>query len=200
MQAPISSRGENHKMPAITITFEHQQAETPKYTFGDRLAVKDDCAPKDWLTGEVVGMVLETEIFSPCWWYSIKLDAPHGLTEEYLEDDVIRLTEIARLQAEWELLEANPMQESNYSSLPKFEPGMQVKLNAASGFNRFNNLLKDFAFVVSSKYVSNEHWSGWVYKLTSENLTSPIEIGEIWLELSTIHHQCQAIEQPLASE
>ena len=168
-------------MPSITITFEHSQADVPRYTFGHHIAVKDDCAPKDWITGEIVGLILETEVYSPRWWYSIKLEFPHGLTEEYLEEDVIPVTEIAGLQAEWERLEAKPMQESDTSSLPKFQPGMRVRLNAESGFS---NLIKDFAVVVSSKYVRHDCWFGWTYLLTNKDLTKPIEIGEIWLELA----------------
>lgn len=168
-------------MPTITITFDHPQASLPKYKFGDYVAVKDDCPPKTWLTGEVVGLMLETESYSPRWWCSIKLGAPHGLTEEYLEDDLIPATEIAFCQAEWEQLEAKPMQESGTSSLPKFQPGMRVRLSAESGFS---NLLKDFAEVVSSKYVRHDCWCGWTYLLTNKDLTKPIEIGEIWLELA----------------
>lgn len=167
-------------MPTITITFEHQQAETPKYTFGERVVVTDECAPKNWLTGEIVGLTLETEIYSPRWWYSIKLDALQGLTEEYLEDDVIPAIEIAVLQAESERLEANWTQEDDHNPLPKFQPGMQVKFTFESGCN----LPGDFGEVVESKYVSSKGWSGWVYKLTNKNLTEPIEIGEIWLELA----------------
>ena len=184
-------------MPSITITFEHQQAESPKYTFGDRLAITDDCAPKNWLVGEVIGLILEPEIYSPRWWYSIKLDTPHGLTEEYLENDVIPATEIAVLQREWERLEANPMRESNQNQLPKFQPGVRVRLNAESGFN---NLLRDFAVVVSSKYVSNEYWSGWTYKLTNKDLTKPIEIGEVWLELVPSTTYPSVVEQPSVSK
>lgn len=169
-------------MSTITITFDHPQADIPKYKFSDRIAVKDDCSPKTWLTGEVIGMVLEAESYSPRWWYSIKLDAPHGLTEEYLEDDLIAATEIAFFQVEWEQLEASPtVQESDTSSLPKFQAGARVRLNAQSGFS---NLIKDFAVVVSSKYVNSRYWSGWTYRLINENLNSPIEIGEIWLELA----------------
>jgi hypothetical protein len=82
-------------MPIITITFKHQQAKPPKYTFGDRIAVKDNCAPKDWLTGEIVGLTLEQEVFQPCWWYSVKLAFPPGYTEEYQEDELVLATWLA---------------------------------------------------------------------------------------------------------
>jgi len=167
-------------MPTINITFDHPQASVPKYKFSDHLAVKDDNSPREWLVGEVVGLTLETESYLPRWWYSIKLDVPHGLTEEYLEDDVIPATEIGLLQAEWECLEVNWQKEDDYNPLPKFQPGMRVKFNKQSGYN----LLLEFAEVVTSRYVRNHSWSGWVYKLDNKNLTEPIEIGEIWLELA----------------
>ena len=38
------------------------------------------------------------------------------------------------------------------------------------------------AQIIDRRYVSCQTWSGWVYKLNSDNLSEPIEIGEIWLE------------------
>ncbi len=178
-------------MPTITITFEHQQAEVPKYTFGDHLLVIANCAPQDWLIGEVVGMTLETEIYSPRWWYSLKLNSPLGY-EEYAQDELVPTTQIAVLQAEWEQTEANWVQEDDQKLLPKFQPGTRVRLNAESGFN---NLLKDFAVVVSSNYVTGKYWSGWTYKLTNKDLTKPIEIGEVWLELAPSTTHLLAVEQ-----
>lgn len=58
---------------------------------------------------------------------------------------------------------------------------MRVKLNVESGFKSF---VENTVVVVSSKYVRNESWCGWVYLLTTKNLAKPIEIGEIWLELA----------------
>ncbi len=107
----------------------------------------------------------------------MKLDAPCGLTEEYQGDDIVPESEIHRLQLEWK------KDNGNYAITPepspKFEPGMLVKFTIESGCN----LLGDFAEVVSSRYASGDDWSGWVYQLTSEQLTEPIEIGEPWLEL-----------------
>lgn len=157
-------------MPTITITFEHPQASLPKYKFGDRLAVKGDNPATGWLVGEIVGMALETEVFQPRWWYSIKLDFPPGYTEEYQEDELIPATEIPGQQQ---------AQENAPIPLPKFQVGTKVRLAAGSGFSNF---IKDFAIVVSSKYVTSKYWSGWTYRLINENLTSPISIGEIWLE------------------
>lgn len=167
-------------MSFITITFEYPQACVPKYKFGDRIAVKDNCAFKHWLTGEVVGMTLETEIYKPCWSYTIKLDLPVGYTEEHTESELISETE-ANKQAEVAEYKGIVNPRNNHKTKPKFQPGMQVRLNAESGFQ---NLIKGFALVVSSKYICNESWSGWTYKLTTKNLAKPIEIGEIWLELA----------------
>lgn len=169
-------------MPTIIIKFEHQQAETPKYTFGERLVVIDDCAPKDWLIGEVVGLTLETEFYSPRWWYSLKLNSPLGYTEEYQESELVPEAKTPALQAEWERIEANWTQADDQKSLPKFQPGMHVKFNSESGCN----LLGDFGEVIESRYVSNDIWAGWVYKLNNKNLTEPLEIGEAWLELAPI--------------
>jgi hypothetical protein len=89
------------------------------------------------------------------------------------------------------------LQEKAPSSLPKFQPGARVKLNAESGFN---NLIRDFAIVVSSKYVSNEYWSGWTYKLTNKDLIKQIEIGEVWLELVPSTTYPLVVEQPSATK
>lgn len=166
---PISSRGEKLKMSSITITFEYPQASPPKYKFGDKVAVKENCPPKNWLTGEVIGLTLLTEVFKPCWWYSIKLDFPPDYTEEHQEVELVLVTEI----------QAQQVQERGSIPLPKFQTGMRVKLKDASVFS---NLFRDFAVVVSSKYVTGKYWSGWTYELTTKNLSHPIEIGENWLD------------------
>lgn len=56
---------------------------------------------------------------------------------------------------------------------------MRVKFTKETGCN----LVGDYAEVQSSKYVSSESWSGWVYKLTNDRLTEAMEIGEEELEL-----------------
>lgn len=167
-------------MTTITITFEYPQACVPKYKFGDRIAIIDNCASKYWLSGEVVGMTLLTEIYKPCWSYIVKLDFTPSYTEEYSESELVPQAESID-QVEFERFRADDIQTHHHAPLPKFQPGMRVRLNAESGFQ---NLIKDFAEVVSSKYVSDESWSGWTYKLTNEDLTKPVEIGEIWLELA----------------
>lgn len=168
-------------MPTITITFDYPQACVPKYKFGDRIAVKENCHPMHWLTGEVIGLTLETEIFKPCWSYNIKLDLPVGYTEEHTESELVPEVET---QQQAELTDGKSIvnQRNNQKKMPKFQPGMRVRLSAESG--GFQDLIKDFALVVSSKYVSNKSWSGWIYKLITKNLAKPIEIGEIWLELA----------------
>lgn len=176
-------------MPTITITFDHPQAPIPKYKFGERIAVKDDYHPQNWLTGEVVGLTLETEIFSPRWWYSVRYDLPVGYTEDHAEDELVPETEIV------EQIEAKGSEDDNYAPLPKFQAGARVRLNAQSGFS---NLIKDFALVVSSKYVTSKYWSGWTYELTNENLTSPIEIGEIWLELAPTTAEALTDKHPVS--
>lgn len=169
-------------MPIITIVFEHNDACAPKYKFGDHVAVTDNCQPKDWLIGEVIGLYLESG-YESRWWYAVKLDCPLGLTEEYCVEDLVPATEVRQLQTEWELGEAAWLNQSdevanNHKPLPKFQPGNRVKFTQETGCSLPGN----FALVMDSRYVSGEDWSGWVYKLASEHLTEPLEIGEIWLE------------------
>lgn len=169
-------------MSIITITFHHNDASSPKYKFGDLVAVSDNCQPKDWLVGEVIGLYLESG-YETRWWYSIKLNSPVDYAEEHLGDDLVPKTEIPLLQAEWEEGEAAWVNNSTevmdaQKRVPKFQLGMRVKFSQETGCN----LPGDFVEVVGIKYVSAEDWSGWVYKLTNEHLTEPLEIGEIWLE------------------
>lgn len=89
-------------MPLITISFDYPDAPLPQFKFGDAIAVTDKCAPKDWLTGKVVGLILEEETCKPRWWYAIKLNNPQGFTEEYLGDDLVLEEEISTLQFQWE--------------------------------------------------------------------------------------------------
>ena len=48
-------------------------------------------------------------------------------------------------------------------STPKFCLGSVVKCNKESGCQ----LVGGMAIVIDSKYISNEYWSGWTYKLTN---------------------------------
>lgn len=179
-------------MPKIVLTFNYPEAPLPRYKFGDRVAVTEECAPTNWLTGKVVGLTLD-ETDRPIWYFSVKLDAPSGLTEEYSGDCLVLEKEIPDLQAEWEANEAVWVKEDHHvvdeqNLSPKFKPGMRVKFTKETGCN----LVGDRAEVVSSRYISSESWSGWVYKLTNDRLTEPIEIGEIWLELTATPTQRNA--------
>lgn len=162
-------------MPMITISFNYPSAPLPRYKFGDRVAVRSDCQPDEWLAGKVVGLTLN-ENQPPYWYYSVKLDTPCGLTEEHQSDDLVRESEIHGLQLEWEKDNCNCANDPEPA--PKFQLGMLVKFTKESGCN----LLGDYAQVVSSRYVSGEDWSGFVYKLTNDRLSEAIEIGELWLQ------------------
>ena len=70
----------------------------------------------------------------------------------------------------------------------EFKPGMWVKFTKETGCN----LVGLAAEVVSSRYVSSESWSGWIYKLTNDHLIEPIEIGSVWLELTATPTQTDA--------
>ncbi len=179
-------------MPKIVVTFNHPEAPLPSYKFGDRVAVTEECAPTNWLTGKVVGLTLD-ETYQPIWYFSVRLDAPSGLTEEYLADDLVLEEQISDLQTEWEANEAvwfkeNSLVADEQKLSSKFKPGMLVKFTKETGCN----LVGLAAEVVSSRYVTSESWSGWVYKLTNEHLTEPIEIGEVWLELTATPTQTDA--------
>lgn len=168
-------------MPMITLIFNYPEAPLPQYKFGDRVAVTGECPPNEWLIGKIVGLTLH-EAYEPIWYYSIKLDAPSGLTEEYQADDLVLETQIPVLQAEWEQQQAdwrreNPLVATDFKPLPKFKSGTLVKFSEESGCS----VPGDYAEVVSSRYVSSEDWSGFVYKLSNERLNQPIEIGETWL-------------------
>jgi len=172
-------------MPIIAIAFNYPQASPPKYTIGDRVAITDNCPPKDWLVGKVIGLSLE-ENDEIRWWYSVRLNSPTGFTEEYQDQDIVPETTISMLQAQWQQGEAIwDCQSSNSASdlppLPKFTSGMRLKFRAETGCN----LLGDFGKVIGSRYEQTGNWSGWVYQLANEYLSQPIEIGETWLELAT---------------
>lgn len=90
-------------MHTITIAFTYPKAEPPKYKFGDRVAVIDQCQPEAWATGKIVGLCLEEYKFSTTsWCYICKLDFPGGFTEEYSVDELVFESELPTLQAKWE--------------------------------------------------------------------------------------------------
>lgn len=106
------------------------------------------------------------------------------MTEEYLGDDLVPEKEIPARIAQWEVNEAVWLKDSRRVASkqklsPKFELGMRVKFTKQTGCN----LVGDYGEVMSSRYISSEDWSGFVYQLSNEHLSEPIEIGETWLEL-----------------
>ena len=145
-------------MPKIVLTFNYPSAPLPRYKFGDRVAVTDECAPANWLTGKIIGLTLD-ETYQPIWYFSVRLDAPSGLTEEYSGDDLVLEKEIPDLQAEWEANEAvwvkeNSLVVDEQNLSPKFKPGMRVKFTKETGCN----LVGDTAKVVSCRYVTSAAW------------------------------------------
>jgi hypothetical protein len=66
----------------------------------------------------------------------------------------------------------------NKPPLPFFELGAHVKFIASIGLVMQGNT----AEIIGSEYVSNERWSGWIYKLTNKTITESIQVREIWLE------------------
>lgn len=126
-------------MPTIVLTFNYPEAPRPSYKFGDRVAVSNECAPTNWLTGKIIGLTLD-ETYQPNWYYSVRLDAPSGLTQEYSGDDLVLEKEIPDLQAEWEANEVTWLKESRQKAdkqkpVPFFEPGMRVKFTKETGCN-----------------------------------------------------------------
>ena len=107
-------------MNTITIEFSHPDALSPKYKFGDSVAVTNDCQPEAWAIGKVVGLNLE-EILGTRWLYTVKLDSPLGYTEEYEEDKLVLESEISTLQIEWNQGKAAWVQESQVSNLTETE-------------------------------------------------------------------------------
>ena len=68
----------------------------------------------------------------------------------------------------------------NKPPLPCFELGTHVKFKTSVGQVMQGNT----AEVIGSEYVSNNRWSGWIYKLTNKALTESIYVREIWLEVA----------------
>ncbi len=64
--------------------------------------------------------------------------------------------------------------------LPRFELGAHVKFKTSIGQVMRGNT----AEVIGSKYISNERWSGWIYKLTNKTINESIQVREIWLEIA----------------
>jgi len=98
-------------MNTIKIEFTHE-VKQPKYTFGDRVAVRGDCQPSLWATGKVVGLLLE-EVLVPQWFYAVQLDLPSGFVDEHPDDDLVPESWIPDMQAVW-----NPAEQPNLGSEP----------------------------------------------------------------------------------
>ena len=63
---------------------------------------------------------------------------------------------------------------------PSFELGAHVKFKSSIRLAMQGNI----AEVTGSQYVSNNRWSGWIYKLTNKTINEPIYVREIWLEIA----------------
>ncbi|KAB8333840.1 hypothetical protein SD80_011295 [Scytonema tolypothrichoides VB-61278] len=74
-------------MNTITITFTHNQALSPKYTFEQRVAIKSNCNPQEWATGKVTGLRID-DYSGSTWNYTVVLDSPQGYCEELVEEDL----------------------------------------------------------------------------------------------------------------
>ncbi len=81
-------------MNSITIKFAHICAETPKHTFGARVAIKSNCDSSKWIIGRVTGLRLDEDNI---WNYTIMLDYPQGFCEEVTEDELASEDELACL-------------------------------------------------------------------------------------------------------
>lgn len=84
-------------MNIITITFAHQLAKSPKYTFGDRVSITSNCQPKEWATGKITGLRLD-DYSASIWNYTVDLDSPQGYCEECSEEDLVAENELASCQ------------------------------------------------------------------------------------------------------
>lgn len=68
----------------------------------------------------------------------------------------------------------------NKPPLPCFELGTQVRFIASTGLI----MEGDMAEVVGSQYVSNNCWSGWIYKLTNKTIYQSIFVSDFLLEIA----------------
>jgi hypothetical protein len=77
----------------INIIFTHPFAKTPKYTFGEQVAIKSNCERKKWATGKVTGLRLD-DYSNNTWNYTVVLDYPQGFCEEFTEEDLAAVDEL----------------------------------------------------------------------------------------------------------
>jgi hypothetical protein len=80
-------------MTTINIAFTHPFAKAPKYTFGEQVAIKSNCNPKQWATGQVTGLRLDYDS-NDSWNYTVVLDYPQGFCEEFIEEDLAAVDEL----------------------------------------------------------------------------------------------------------
>jgi hypothetical protein len=83
-------------MNTINITFTHDCAKPPRYTFGEQVAIKSNCNPKKWVTGKVNGLRLDG-FSTNTWNYTVIFDYPQGFCEEFSEDDLVKVAELVWL-------------------------------------------------------------------------------------------------------
>jgi hypothetical protein len=81
-------------MNTINITFTHPFAKAPKYTFGEQVAIRSNCKPQKWATGKVTGLRLD-EYSTDTWNYTVVFDYPQGFCEEFIENDLVAVNEVA---------------------------------------------------------------------------------------------------------
>lgn len=72
-------------MNTITIQFAGFCAQSPKYTFNSRVAMKSNCKPSKWAIGRVTGLRIDDD---NKWNYTIVFDYPQGYSDELTEDEL----------------------------------------------------------------------------------------------------------------
>ncbi|AFZ01592.1 hypothetical protein Cal6303_2618 [Calothrix sp. PCC 6303] len=80
-------------MTTINIVFTHPFAKTPKYTFGEQVAIKSNCNSKKWATGQITGLRLDYDSVNT-WNYTVVFDYPQGFCEEFTEEDLAAVDEL----------------------------------------------------------------------------------------------------------
>jgi hypothetical protein len=81
-------------MNTINIKFTHPYAKPPKYTFGEQVAIKSNCKPQKWATGTITGLRLDGDSTNS-WNYTVVFDYPQGFCEEFIEDELSAVNELA---------------------------------------------------------------------------------------------------------
>jgi hypothetical protein len=72
-------------MNTITIKFAGFCAQSPKYTFNSRVAMRSNCDPSKWAVGRVTGLRIDD---NNNWNYTIVFDYPQGYSDELAEDEL----------------------------------------------------------------------------------------------------------------